>query len=115
VECEKLTALVLKLPTEPDEKSTSPQELAYQRGKLAMVKTSAMREVTKVYKDLADLSASLGLLKDGELKDAAGNKLDHAKLTQLNITINEAMREPMRHVGSVLELQPAAGDDDDVI
>lgn len=77
-------------------------------------RTKLMREANACYREVVQVASETGLIKNSLSDDPKGAKLDLAKLTQLNVTLNAIVQghEKTAEGSAVIELEPESADED---
>jgi len=109
----EIGAKVLVMPIEPDA-SFPPEAKEKERVRLLTRKADLMRQVSQGVREMTLVASEIGLVKAGPRAEGeTDGKLDLSKLSQLNITINNALAEVERPAMAPIEL-PDAGEAEDV-
>ncbi len=87
-------AKVCALPTEADVTIIDAQMRAKEHTRLLARKVDLMRQVSQGVREMTEAAMVLGLAKAPTAEKDSGKGLDLSKLTQLNVTINAAMKAP---------------------
>lgn len=111
-----IAAKVVALPTEPDATKypdSEPDARAKEHTRLLARKVDLMRQVSQGVKEMTEAAMVLGLAKAPTPDKADAKGLDLSKLTQLNVTITNALAEAPK-LAEAIELpaepaQPAGG------